>query len=907
MSNDLKHYGTPRRSGRYPWGSGEHPEERTKSFLGNVAALKKQGLSDKEIAKGFGITVATLRRRRSIELDAQIMANSSEAMRLKSKGMSNTAIGERMGVNESVVRSWLAPGFQDRAKVTTTVANVLKDAVDNKEYIDIGSGVEAQLGISRNQLDASVEKLQQQGYKVEKFQEKQVGTGKNTTYLALSKAETPYIGLADNRYKLSTVYDYSEDGGRSFRPVESPKSIDSSRIQIAYNSPKDGVIELRRGVSDLDLGASRYAQVRVAVDGTGFMKGMAMYSDDIPDGKDVIYNTKKPEGTLPEKVFKPNKTDELSGEVDEENPFGAITRQKHYIDADGKEQLSALNIVGSEKTSNEEGAWSTYSKNISSQVLSKQSPSLAKKQLGLAYDLKSEEFDELNSLTNPAVKQVLLKDFSDGCDSDAVHLKAAALPRQGWHVLLPILSMKPNEVYAPGYENGEPVVLIRHPHGGIFEIPQLIVNNKNPEANRVMKDAKDAVGIHPSVASKLSGADFDGDDVLVIPNKNGQIKIAPSLKALKDFDTVRSYPKYDGMPVMTPRIKQKEMGDISNLITDMTIKGASDDEIARAVKHSMVVIDAEKHELNYKQSAIDNNIAQLKTKYQGGPRAGASTLISRAKSDYRVNQRQDRTTTDPLTGKKIYKETGDTYVVTSPNKRGPKEVNPETGEVKYLTTRSKVMLRQTKSSKMAEYDNAYDLLSEGKGTRIERVYADHANALKALANKARLELDKIEPTPYSPSARETYPDVVDKLRASLKIAYRNKPLERQAQLIANKIVSTKKKSNPNMSPQTLKKTRGMALIEARSRAGAGKQKISITDRDWEAIQAGAFSHSFLKDILLNMDVKSLKERAMPRRSTIMSPARIARVKSMHADGYTRAEIATALGVSATTISNVLEA
>ena len=48
------------------------------------------------------------------------------------------------------------------------------------------------------------------------------------------------------------------------------------------------------------------------------------------------------------------------------------------------------------------------------------------------------------------------------------------------------------------------------------------------------------------------------------------------------------------------------MGDVSNLITDMTIKGANNDELARAVRHSMVVIDSEKHNLDVKASARDN-------------------------------------------------------------------------------------------------------------------------------------------------------------------------------------------------------------------------------------------------------------------------------------------------------------
>ena len=228
------------------------------------------------------------------------------------------------------------------------------------------------------------------------------------------------------------------------------------------------------------------------------------------------------------------------------------------------------------------------------------------------------------------MKKTLLKSFADDCDSAAGHLQAAALPRQKYQVILPITSMKDNEVYAPNYKNGETVALIRFPHGGTFEIPILKVNNKQSEAKRTLGNALDAVGINSKVAERLSGADFDGDTVLVIPcnSSSSKVKITstPQLKELENFDAKLDYAtikKGDtyyndaGQPVKIMKNTQTEMGKISNLITDMTLKGATDSELARAVKHSMVVIDAEKHKLDYKQSEIDNGISALKKKYLG--------------------------------------------------------------------------------------------------------------------------------------------------------------------------------------------------------------------------------------------------------------------------------------------------
>lgn len=869
----LKHIGVKRRSGRYPWGSGKDPEQRNRSFLGYVKKLQDEGLSEVEIAEGLGMNTSQLRTRKSIAKSEVRAADAALALRLQQKGMSNVAIGRRMGINESSVRALLDPAIQERSNIAVSTAKMLREQVDSKGLIDVGAGIESHIGISRTKLNTAVELLKEEGYGVHYLEVQQVGTGKYTSLKVLAPPGMDSKEVYKNRDNIKGVIDtYSEDGGRSFLGLEPIRSVDGKRVLIRYGdeggSDKDGVIELRRGVDDISLGQAKYAQVRVGVDDKHYMKGMAMYADKIPNGVDIIYNTNKPKGTPPEKVFKSMK-DDL------DNPFGTVVRQKHYIDADGKKQLSALNIV------NEEGSWGEWSKSISSQVLSKQSPALAKKQLDLARNLKLEEFEEISSLTNPVIKKALLKEFADGADAAAVHLKAAALPRQSSHVILPFPGMKDNEIYAPNYRDGESVVLIRHPHGGTFEIPELRVNNKNATAKSILGNALDAVGIHPNVAKKLSGADFDGDTVLVIPNNKKEIKTSPSLKGLADFDPKTAYPAYDGMPKMSNRTKQMQMGDVSNLITDMTIKGASANEIARAVRHSMVVIDAEKHNLNYKQSAIDNGISELKEKYQGGKRAGASTLISRSSSEVRVPQRKDSYRIDPKTGKKIFDETNATFV----NSKG------------------RVVKKTTSSTKMAETDDAFKLSS---GTKIESIYAEYANGLKSMANQARILLTRTPNLIYSPSAKETYSTEVASLKAKLRIANMNRPLERQAQLLANKIVRAKKDANPNMEAADLKKIKGQALEEARARAGAKKQKIEITDREWEAIQLGAISNNTLSQIVANTDTDALRKRATPRTAYKMTDSKVAKAKAMASAGYTTSEIANALGVSTTTIQETIK-
>ena len=873
----LAHYGVLRRSGRYPWGSGGDPFQGNGSFLDTVEGMKKQGLSDVEIARGLGMTTTQLRAKRTIANNARKQADINQAERLREKGYSNVAIGARMGINESSVRALLAPGAKDRNDVLTSTANRLKDEIAEKKYLDIGAGVEHHLDVSRTKLNAAVALLKEEGYGVHYVKVPQLGTGLNTTQIVLAAPGIKYSEVYQNRANIKSISGHSEDGGRTHFGLQPPLSINSKRIAIRYGdqggAQADGVIYIRRGQSDLSLGGANYAQVRIAVDGTHYLKGMATYKDDLPPGVDLVFNTNKKNTG--------NKLDAMKQLKDDpDNPFGAVVRQLVKRDADGKERVtSAMNIV------NEEGDWEKWSRSLSSQMLSKQSPSLAKTQLDVTQERHRDEFENIMKLTNPVVKRKLLDAFADSADSAAVHLKAAALPRTSNHVILPINSLKDHEIYAPNFRDGERVALVRHPHGGIFEIPELTVNNRNSEAKKTIGRARDAVGINHKVAQRLSGADFDGDTVLVIPNNNKKVKSLPALEGLKNFDPISAFPAYPGMTPISPRMKQVQMGVVSNLITDMTIRGANTAELARAVRHSMVVIDAEKHNLDWKASAEVNGIAQLKAKYQGGAKSGASTLISRAGAEIRVPDRKARPAKeggpiDRATGRKVFVETGDTFT----NAKG------------------QVVRKTIKSKRLAETEDANTLSS---GTPIEKVYADHSNALKALANQARKAAVNSKNILYSTSAKKAYAKEVESLNAKLALAQRNSPLERQAQVLANAVVRQKTQANPDMEATVLKRVKAQALEEARNRTGARKQRITLTDSEWAAIQAGAISTHKLEQILANADLDRVKQLATPKTVSVITPTKKARAHAMLASGYTQAEVADALGVSVSTLKNSL--
>lgn len=878
----LAHYGTLRKSGRYPWGSGGTQSARNRSFLDTIAELKRQGLSEKQIVEGFStethpMTIKQLRALKSKALADEKLDRIATAEKLRDKGMGYSAIGRQMGINESSVRSLLADGAKDKANAIQTTVAMLKDQVAQKELIDVGVGVHHSLGISKDRLDTAVISLQEEGYGVHYPRVPQVNTGELTTVKVLSKPGVHTRDVYKNLDQIQQIQAYSDNRGSSYIPLRDVQSVSSKRVAVRYaeegGAKADGVIFVRPGAKDMDLGQSRYAQVRIAVDKTHYLKGMAVYKDDLPDGVDLMFNTNKTSTGNKKDAMKPIEKDK-DGLVDWKNPFGSAIKPGG--------QRGVFNIV------NEEGDWKNWSENLSSQFLSKQSPALIKTQLDLTHTQRKADLQEIMSLTNPAVKRKLLESFADDADSASVHLKAAVLPGTSNHVILPLKTIKDTEVYAPNFHDGERVVLIRHPHGGTFEIPELTVNNRNREGKKLMGvNTPDAIGISAKVAERLSGADFDGDSVLVIKNNRGSVKSDPPLEGLKNFNPQKYKIKEgSGVARVSKDLKEIEMGKASNLITDMTIRGASHEDMARAVRHSMVVIDSEKHGLDIKRSAEEHGISALKAKYQGGPTKGASTLLSRSGATTYVDQRKLRKASqggpiDKETGKLVFVETGRHFTTTDKK-----------------TGKEKVVYNKTSIKRGALTDDAHTLSS---GTVRETLYADHSNRLKSLANVARLELVNTPTPKVDKAAKKVYATEVASLNSKLNVALRNAPLERQAQLIAHTVTVTKKQANPNMDKEDIKKAERQALAEARVRTGAQKHRVVITKDEWNAIQAGALSNDKLEQILRNSDLSVVRKMAMPRTNTVMTSAYQARAKAMLRSGYTQAEIASSLGVPVSTI------
>ena len=947
-----------RGSGVLPWGSGENPYQHAGDFVTRVKRARKQHpeLSQDDIAKMVGCKSASdLKKQYSKSLSVYRVGRNKEIDALLKTGMTQQAVADKFGVNESTLRSWLNPESRKKAEKSQIIADGLEKLVKERGLIDVGAGVEKELNCSKEKLNEALAILQDKGYPIYGGRVPQAtNPGKQTTIKALGdpSSDVKWSDLYQHPEKIQSVTDYivreGPDGQEVFtKKWQYPAAIDPKRIMIRFRDDiapdghtgieRDGTIEIRRNVPDLDLKGSHYAQVRIMTQDGHYLKGMAHYaSEEMPEGVDVIFNTNKTRAQA-DIVFKEIKSDP-------NNPFGALLRenggQYTYIDKDGKEKLGLIN-----KT-RQEGDWEDWDDTLPSQFLAKQPRELIEKQLGKSIAAKKKEYEELISLTNPTVKKKLLEDFANSCDSDSIHLTAAKLPRQKYQVILPLPTLDDNEVYAPNFKNGETIALIRYPHAGLFEIPILKVNNNNPEAIKRFgsKDdgsgsAIDAICVNKHIADILSGADFDGDTVMCIPcndTRYSDTKIAnkPPLKDLEGFDPKDAYGYSDtyrttetyigkdgkehikdvdhyirnGVEFKPMKRTQLEMGKVSNLIADMTAKGAPDSDLALAVKHSMVVIDAEKHHLDWQASEKDNRIAYLRKKYQehyddqasideDDPSYGASTLFTRAKSPYRVTKPTGTPHIDPETGKLVYTE---------------KQLKPQM----YTGKDGKQHIREMEVPLLSTKDSAFELVSVVNSKNPpknmedifrtnpkEAAYALYSDQLRAMANEARKEILRSGDIKFNRSAQEQYSEEVAHLKEELLKSELNAPRERMAQYYARSVTLARKEENPDLTKKEIKKISNQALANGRVRYGAHRNTVDISEKEWDAIQAGAIPATSLKRLLNYANMDKVRAYATPRQGVKLTEGQENRIKAMLGRGVSAAEIADVMNVSVSTVNS----
>ena len=964
--------------------------------------LQKEGKTTEEIAAHFGFigahgapSVSLCRRMRQVAKALATKEEDAQLLKFKSQGLNNTEIARAMKEKFP----------EGRWNNGTTVANRIKNAefgggkgselrrvadqlvkeLGDHKFLDIGDGTEIWLGCKKTMKESAVNYLKMLGYTEHSLPLDQFGygndTSRKTTFQLLGQPGLTKQDAWFDKEDIATIgstYDFATD---KYVEPQKPAKVDHSRVFIDYThedgtggAELDGLIELRPGVKDLSLGNAAYAQVRINIDDKYYAKGMARYGD-VPEGYDMVFHTNKKDGAPLEKVFKEMKTD-WKGDIDWENPFGASIKdtdrlhsvQRTYVDDDGKEKLSAINVVA------EEGDWAQWGSNVTvaAQVLSKQKNAVAKEQLQLTTQKADQEFKEIDSLTNPVIRQYELANFADNCDVRAKELKAVGFKDQACKVLLPWKEIKDGEIYAPHLENGTEVALVRYPYSGDFETPKLTVNNKYKGPREVIGNGSDAVGINAYTASLLSGADFDGDTVLVIPlDKNPDFKHGKPLPGLDGFDDKAEYGIPDEFKVDKKLMQKKKnefkrqlyeehpemnkierakavkewekkylhqqekegkvapiskayaynlMGVTTNLIMDMTLRGdAPNEDLEKAVKHSMVLIDAEKHYLDYKRSADENKIKALQREYQPKPdgegSGGPQTLVTKAKSEVRVPEYEEltsRLTPDSKVAKR-YKLTPEQIDEYNAMWDAGEHVRIPTGKHVYKWSKKEQAFvdkgpKRVESTWMDETSDAYTLSS---GTMMESYFAKYANHMKELGKKARAEARALEHNlpGVDKAAQRLYKDEVKSLKEKIESSRKNIPIERQAQLIANVKMEALRVSNTDWTEDDEKKWRNKLIEQARKKAHSSRERFTITDREWEAIQAHALPSTDVKQLLRHANQDELKQRSRPRQVYKMTSAEIAKAQRMlnRKNPPTLAEVAATFGVSVTTLQKSVAA
>jgi len=840
--NYLIHYGTKRHSGRYPWGSGGNESGTTKQ----IQELLNKGYSYKDIANKLGTTASEIKSYISYSKTQETNHMIHQIAAKKQHGYSNVEIAKQLGVSEGLVRYYSNKQISEKKAASNErvdkVSKSLESILDKHIGVDVGTGVNVNLNLTNSEMNKVIVGLKDKGYKVEMINVPDP-TNRAITVLhqILTKESVTGRDLHQSINDIVSVNVKANKVSTGTKPI----SISKTRVAIKHDPSKDGMIYIRPGVKDIFIPVGKtYCQARILVGENKYLKGMAVYSDDIPKGKDV--------------QFFHSKATDSKALKDIEKGINIFGSNVYQYEKNGVQ--SAINVVGSKPGAGVEGYWDGWNsaRNLSTQFLAKQPPKAITERIRATKLDLAKELKDINSISNPTIKSWALENFSLALDKKAASMDVSAFPRQSNKVIFGI-DIKDNEVYAPTYNSGETIALVRYPHAGTFEIPVLKVNNNNPSGRKILGNAIDAIGISAKSAAQLSGADYDGDTVIAIPAK--YVKATAPVKSLIDFDPRKAYPNGPTTPRITEKQKQEKMGEITNLISDATIRGASVSELTRLVKHSMVVIDSYKHNLDYKQSEIDNDIASLKKKYRQ-----TASIISDAKSPAYVNRELDTSAK------------GRSYSLPIDSK----------GNIVYKESTTKRY--KSKVDKISLIDNPEKHYTSSNG--VESSYASYSEHLKNMARSARLQSAKVSKA-YSvnEAAAKEYKNEIASISYKLGQFERSKAAERQ---VNRKTLAKSAKSDDTTKAEQ---------IRANYRKQYGVAPLQLTKREAEALAKGALPKSTVVKALKAF--KGLNYSSFTKSTQATTKLQASNVKRYKNLGYNYSEIANILGISVDRVKQYL--
>lgn len=93
----LMHYGVKRRSGRYPWGSGDNPYQHGGDFLARVEELQRLGKTEKQIADELHLSTTDLRMQVRVAKHERRALQADRARSLREDGKTLDEIASILG------------------------------------------------------------------------------------------------------------------------------------------------------------------------------------------------------------------------------------------------------------------------------------------------------------------------------------------------------------------------------------------------------------------------------------------------------------------------------------------------------------------------------------------------------------------------------------------------------------------------------------------------------------------------------------------------------------------------------------------------------------------------------------------------------------------------------------------
>lgn len=153
----LMHYGVKRRSGRYPWGSGENPYQHGGDFLTRVEELEALGKSQKEIAEELKMSTTDLRMQVRVAKHERRALQAERAKSLREEGKTLDEIAKIMGYNnDSSVRALLNENTASNKNKALATAEALKKELAVKGALDVSKTISVSKQYVRNP-DGSLE------------------------------------------------------------------------------------------------------------------------------------------------------------------------------------------------------------------------------------------------------------------------------------------------------------------------------------------------------------------------------------------------------------------------------------------------------------------------------------------------------------------------------------------------------------------------------------------------------------------------------------------------------------------------------------------------------------------------------------------------------------------------------